>query len=111
MTVTDHISVGGSANSPKARPPESPFRERVVIRPTVFTHTDANLLLRNCVRALQRVGSESSLVAEIRAGLVARAERLGPAIAPEVMLAVSVLCDLRAQGWCMQACAYEIVAS
>lgn len=83
---------------------------RVVIRPAVFAHTDAKRLLRRCARALQRIGTEPHRVAEVREDAHARAELLGPAIAPEAMLSASVLCDLRAQGWSFRVGSDEIVA-
>ncbi|MDQ2947471.1 MAG: DUF4338 domain-containing protein, partial [Acidobacteriota bacterium] len=49
-------------------------------------------------------------LAEVRRAFQQRAESLDPAISPEVSLAVSVLCDLRGQGWSFEVEAEYLVA-
>lgn len=77
----------------------------VRIDPALDDDRAAQLLLRRCARKLADLNGDVSTpkqIADVRAESSSRASALGAGVAPRFVLAASVLCDLRAQGWQMR---------
>src|SRR2546426_289803 len=67
------------------------------ITPKVLADPAARRLLRACARQLARLSANDAtapIIAQIRSGAALQARGLRAAIAPEVVLCTSVLCDL-----------------
>lgn len=91
------IKQGGARRTEDSREPRW-----VDIAPAVLADAASRRALRRCVRRLISVGNNGTIaasVARIRLDEAARAAVLGGATAPEMVLCVNVLCDLRTQGW------------
>ena len=74
----------------------------VKIEPKLEDNRAARLLLRECARHLSdggMTGLAPETIATVRSGITHRADALPAAVAAHVRLVVSVLCDLRQQGW------------